>query len=273
MDYNDFLQDFNDMVIDFKDDFLNFIPKLILSIIVLAIGYLLAKLIKFLIIRLMRYFNKMINYWFKNSLTTVNLDKSANFVGSLIFWLIFLSVFILISDILGLTLVANWIESFLKYSPNILAAILIVLIAVFAGRIVAEIMSSVTKKIGFTRGKTLGMIVQYLILITAIIIAIDQIGIEISFLITLINIIVAALLFGAGLAFGLGARNVVSNILAVYYISKTYKVGDKIRIGDIQGKINRIDTTAVLLDTPEGQVVIPAKEFNENKSFLIKHEQ
>ena len=260
------------MVVNFKDDLLKFIPKLILSVIVLAIGYLLARLIKFMIIRLMRYFNRMINHWFKNSLTSVNLDQSANFVGSLFFWLVFLSVFILISDILGLTLVANWMESFLEYSPNILAAILIVLIAVFAGRVLAEVISSVSKKVGLTYGRTLGRIVQYLILVTAIIIAIDQIGIEISFLITLIDIVVAALLFGAALAFGLGARTVVSNILAVFYVRKMYKPGDKIRIGDIQGKITRIDSTAVLLDTDGGQVMVPAKEFNESKSWLIKND-
>jgi len=270
MDLDTFLSDFNNMFTNFKEQLLELIPNLLLSLLVLVVGYLLARLVKFLIIRLINYSSKLINRWFKNHLAYINLEQSANFIGSLFFWLIFLSVFILISDILGLTLVAEWMESVLQYSPNILAAVLIILIAIFAGKILAEIIASLSKRVGLTYGKTLGRIASFIILITAIIIAVDQIGIEISFLINLIDIVVAALLFGAALAFGLGARTVVSNILATFYVRKLYKIGDHIRIGEIEGRIARIESTAVLLDVEAGQVSIPAKEFNETKSILIK---
>ena len=270
MNLKNLTTDFNDMLTSFRDNLLDFLPKLILAIVVLVLGYLLARLIKYLIIKLISYFNKLVNQLFKSTIPFNQLERSARFIGSIFFWLIFLSAFIIISDILGLTLVTDWMESILQYSPNILASILIILIAVFAGRILAEIITSLSKKVGLTYGNTLGKIVQYLILVTAIIIAIDQIGIEVSFLISLINIIIAALLFGASLAFGLGAKTVVSNILAVFYVRKMYKVGDHIKIGEIQGRISKINTTAVVLDTEEGQVVIPAKEFNEYKSLLIK---
>lgn len=270
MEFDSLITNFNDLIVNLKDDFLGFVPKLLISLVVLGLGYLLGRLVKFLIIRSIGYLNKLINQWYKSSTTYLNLEQSAKFIGSIFFWLIFLSSFILISDILGLTLVTDWMRSLLQYSPNLLAAIFIVIIAIFSGRILAGIITSLSKRVGLTYGSSLGKIVQYLILVTAIIIAIDQVGIEIAFLITIINIILAALLFGAALAFGLGARTVVSNILAAYYVRKMYKIGDHIRIGDIQGRIARIEATIVLLDTEDGQVVIPAKEFNESKSFLLK---
>ncbi|MGK7396551.1 MAG: mechanosensitive ion channel family protein [Candidatus Cyclobacteriaceae bacterium M3_2C_046] len=258
------------MITSFGDEVLQFIPKLLLSVLILGIGYLLGKLVKFLVIKLMGYLNRLIQIWFKSNALQINLQRPANFIGNVFFWLIFLSFFILITDILGLSIIKDWMESILQYSPNILAAILIIVVAIFVGKILAGIISSVSKKVGLSYGNTLGRIAQLLVVFTAIIIAVDQIGIEISFLITLVNIVIAALLFGAALAFGLGARTVVTNILAAFYVRKMYRVGDQVQIGSTRGRIARIDPTSVLLDTEEGQVTIPAKVFNENQSILLK---
>jgi small-conductance mechanosensitive channel len=91
----------------------------------------------------------------------------------------------------------------------------------------------------------------------------------VGILINIIDIGFAALLFGAALAFGLGAKTAVSNILATFYVRKMYKVGDQVKIDDIQGKIAKIDDTSVVIDTQAGQVIVPAKNFSESKSFLI----
>jgi len=129
-----------------------------------------------------------------------------------------------------------------------------------------------TFKAGISNSYALGEITRYIILVITIIIAINQIGIDISFLTHLLYIVLAALLFGAALAFGLGAKTSVSNILASYYISRTYSEGNIIRIGEHEGRIIKITSTSVFLETESGQVIIPAKEFNENKSILIEKE-
>ena len=150
-----------------------------------------------------------------------------------------------------------------------IAAILIIFAAIVAGNFISGIIISFTSRVGISYGKTLGGIARHLILFVAIIIAIDQVGIEVTFLINTIDIILAAVLFGAALAFGLGARTSVSNILAAFYVRKMYKVGDQIQIGKVKGVITKIDFTVVSLDSEMGQVFIPAKEFNETTSFLI----
>lgn len=272
MDENTLIPRFYDMVANFKDQLLELIPNIILSLIVLCIGYLVGRLVKFIIIRSMRYFHKLLIQRFDNSIQYINVEQSANFIGTTFFWVVLASVFVLISDILGLSIITTWMESILRYSPNILAAMLIVLIAVIFGRIAASIISSVSTKVGLTYGKTLGRIVHYVILATSTIIAIDQIGIEVTILTNLIDIVLAALLFGAALAFGLGARTSVSNILAAFYVRKMFKVGDQVKIDDIQGKITKIDATSVVLDTKTGQTIVPAKIFNESKSLLIKND-
>ncbi|NND09229.1 MAG: mechanosensitive ion channel [Saprospiraceae bacterium] len=263
---------FFDMLQDLKDDFIEFIPNILFSIIVLIVGYLLARLCKFIVIRLIRSLHRVLRERVSVYSQYVNLEQSASFIGATFFWLLFVSTFVLISDILGLEIITVWMEGILKYSPNLLVAILIIILAVIGGRIAADVISSLGVKIGLANSSALGRIVQYLILVASVIIAFDQIGVEVAILVNMINIGLAALLFGAALAFGLGARTAMSNILATFYIRKRFKAGDQVKIEDIQGRVTSIDGTYVVIDTQEGQVVVPAKNFSESKSILINKE-
>ena len=85
-----------------------------------------------------------------------------------------------------------------------------------------------------------------------ILIATNQMGIDISIVENVIIIALGSLLFGAAFAFALGAKTSISNILASYYLQKIYKVGDKVRIGDYEGRIVEINQQAVILDSTEG---------------------
>jgi len=259
------LEELKNILQHLKNEFLELVPNILISLVVLGIGYLVARLVKYLVIRLIDYISKVVGRRFK----TINLKQAGAFIGLAFFWLIIFSSVLLITDILGLTVLTNWFESILKYIPNVLAAILIIFAAIVLGNFIYEFITSLRGRIGLEQSNTLGRIAQFFILFMAVIIAMDQIGIEITFLINIIDIILAALLFGGCLAFGLGARTSVSNILASFYVRKIYKEGDEVQIGKIKGKIIKIDLTNVVLNNENGQVNIPAKVFNETKSFLI----
>ncbi len=248
-----------------KEEFVTLIPNIVISLVVLGIGYLLARVTKYLVRRFLHYLGVLISRRFAG----VNLDEAASFIGIAFFWLIIFSTVLLITDILGLSVLTNWFESILQYTPNLLAAILIIFAAIILGNFVSGLITNLGGKIGLDYGATLGRIAQFLILFTAVVIAIDQIGIEIAFLVNIINIVLATLLFGASLAFGLGAKTSVSNILASFYVRKTYKTGDYVQVGTIKGTISKIESTQVVLENETGQVCIPAKTFNETTSLLI----
>lgn len=260
------IEELSNMAIAFKDQFLELIPQIILSLLVLGIGYVAARLIKFMILRLVNYIGRLINQRFEN----ININNSGSFLGVAFFWFVMLFTFILISGILKLTFITKGFESILRYSPNVLAAILTIFIGIILGKFIAKSISGLSTRVGFSNADTLGRIAQYLILLTAFVIAVDQIGIEVTLIINMLNIILAALLFGAAFAFALGAKTSVSNILATYYIRKLFKIGDHIKIGEIEGTIKKIEGTVVVIETESGQYIIPAKEFNETKSLLVK---
>lgn len=254
-----------DVFQNLKTKFLEIIPDVLLSLLVLLIGYLVGRLIKYLVVRLFLYLSKLVKHKFHN----FNFRQAGSFLGTAFFWVIIFSSILIVTDILGITILTKWFQSIVYYIPNVIAAILIVFAALILSNLVSDGLISLSKRNGVKYSATLTKTIRYVLLLLSIIIALDQIGIEIALLKDIIDIVLAALLFGGSLAFALGSRASVSNILACYYLRKRYKEGDEIQIGKTRGVIIKISNANVVLENDIGQVTIPAKIFNESKSYLI----
>jgi len=272
MNTNTFIEEINQIIDHLITGFIHLIPRIILALIVLLIGWMLAWVIRKMIKNFILYLDRNINEKLKNRLLTVDLKNLANFIAKTFFWIILFISIAIVTQILGLSILSAWFSGLITYVPNILAALVIVFAGIITGKLVGDLVASAASRTGMSNAKQLGRFVQYNILLISIIIAIDQIGIDIQFLTIILTIVLAALLFGAALAFGLGARTSVSNILGSYYLNKVYQEGNRIKIGEVVGTIVKITPNAVFLETESGQVMVPAKDFNEEKTVLIKND-
>ncbi|MGQ1785048.1 MULTISPECIES: mechanosensitive ion channel family protein [unclassified Saccharicrinis] len=244
------------------------IPDLLSAILVLFASLVLARVVRKLIKRFILYLHHFINDKLNNKRVNVDLQGSANFIATTFYWIILLFSVAIITQILELTFLTKWFDSLINYLPNVIAALIIVFLGFIAGKLTKDLIISLTAHTVVTNGKHLGGLTKYCIVAISVIVAINQLGIDIAFLTNIISIILGALLFGAALAFGLGAKTSVSNILSSYYIQKTYKTGNTVQIGEVEGVIIEITATSVTLDTKSGKVVIPAKYFNETKTVI-----
>lgn len=274
MDFDSFLRDFNTMLKDFLGNLIAFLPKLIFALLVFLAGYLIAKFVKFLIQRFIKGTNRFLsNQKIKKHIEQRHVDQFAAFAGKTVYWFIIILFVTLATEILGLPIITTWLSGIVQYLPNILAAIIIIFLGIIGGRIVGNIILSAINKSGIAYGSMLSRLVQYSIVLVTIIIAIDQLGVDIAFMASILEIILAALLFGAALSFGLGSKTAVNNIIGSYYVHNIYREGNVVKINNIEGKIIQITATNVILDTQDGQVSVPAKEFNENTSVLIRRDK
>jgi len=88
-------------------------------------------------------------------------------------------------------------------------------------------------------------------------------------LVVLTAVILGALLGGGALAFSLGARQMVSNLLAAQQLRQHYQVGDHIRIGELDGTVLEITARSVILETEEGRAQVPACQFDEQPCVVL----
>jgi small-conductance mechanosensitive channel len=115
----------------------------------------------------------------------------------------------------------------------------------------------------------LGRASKAAILLLAALVALDQIGVDSTLLILVTAIVVGVVLGGLALAFGIGARTLVSNILASHYLHQAFRVGQNVRLGEVQGRIDEIRPTHIVVEAAEGRIWVPAKQFAEANSVLL----
>jgi small-conductance mechanosensitive channel len=143
------------------------------------------------------------------------------------------------------------------------------MVGYFGGALLKDIVLAGIQSVEITFAATLGKLIHGVVFFVSVVVAVDQIGIDVTFLTTLLSLTLGALLFATGLSFGLGARLSVSNILASYNVRKIYRVGQLVRVGDVEGRIVRITANAVIIGSQGVQVHIPARLFDESVSVRI----
>lgn len=240
----------------------------------LLLGWALARVVQALTARLMLALDRLVHSRaLRGELPQGGVERRApEMVGRIVFWIILFFFVVAATEKLGLAVLTNLLSGVAYYLPNVLAAVLIGLAGYLGGNLARSALSRTAAKAGLTQGDLLGRSAQGLIWVVTLLIAIDQMGIDIQFLMALLIIIVAATVGGLALAFGLGARTAVSNLIASHYLSRTYRTGQLVRLGSIQGRISDITPTAVILETQDGRLQIPAKAFAEESSLLLSEE-
>lgn len=253
-------------------DVLGYMPRVAVAVIVLLAGWLLARLLRMLSIRLIDRLDKV---W-QGIISRRGFEQLKNrqpptrIIGELVFWLLMLVFLSLATEILGLEIFSAWLKQILSYLPLAVSGLLIVLIGFVVSSLARDVVLSATTSSGIAHGELLARSVQVAILLTAIILGIDQIGIDILFLSIVAGIILASMLGGIALGFGLGVRTHVSNMVSANQLRQIYQVDDRVRIGDIEGKIIDIRAARVIIESDEGSVDVPAKLFDEQVTMIIK---
>jgi len=201
--------------------FLSFIPNLIGAIIVFFIGWLIAigigKLVAEVLIRLK--FNKL----FEKAGWQEILEKAelkvnpAEFIGGIVKW-IFVIVFLSAAvEILGLKQFAVLLAKVLNYLPNVIVAALIFVVAVIIADIVEKVVKATLGGAKFAYTNVGGMIVKWAIWIFAILAILRQLLVVPElidiFFSALVYGIVALMVIAGGISFGLGGKEVATEIL------------------------------------------------------------
>jgi small-conductance mechanosensitive channel len=190
-------------------------------------------------------------------------------ISGIVFWVVFLFFFAAAIEQLDLRVVTVLLSDLAQYLPRVLIGVSVVFVGLLGGNLTYHWVANATSSAGVTYGNALGRITQVAIVLVAIVVAADQVGIESNFFMLTVAIVAGSTFGAMALAFGLGSGSTVSNIIASYYLNKTYRVGQEIRIGEVRGRIVEISPTAVVLQTVEGRVLVPARRFTEETSVLL----
>ncbi len=200
-------------------------------------------------------------------------DRVLWLVGGGVYWIILFFFLATAAERLQMNVLTTLASNLASYLPRLLLGVIIVLAGFLAGNLAYGAVSAAAASAGVRDGNVFGRAVQFLLFFMGFVVGAEQIGIQSTLLTVMVAIIFGAAFGGAALAFGLGSGLAASNIISAHYLLKTYRPGQVVRIGSVQGRILAITRTDVVLATSEGQVLVPARKFSEEASVLLTEDK
>ena len=167
----------------------------------------------------------------------------------IVIWIVVLFFVVAASEVLQLEVVSGLLAGVTAYLPHLIVGLLILFAGLWLAEFIRAFLGRISKKSGIERGELIGRFGQILVLLVVFTIAIGHVGINNTLLVALVAILFGVLLASLALAFAIGARTAIGNLLAARSVAETYSVGDRIRIGDQEGRILRITRAGVILET------------------------
>lgn len=271
MDYSSWTASWRDALIPATNKITTHLPNVLSAVALLLVGWLVALLLR-------SWTSRLISAGLERVVRTpagrATMDRTGirrsvpGIISAAAFWLVLLFFAAAAIEVLGLPAVTNLVARIAYYLPNVVAAVLIVFAGYVAGNLASAFVSTTAVSMHLPYAAALGRTAHTTVLMVAVVIGINQLGVDSTFLVIILSTLLATTLGGAALAFGLGSRTAVSNIIGSHYLRKTCKAGQHVRIDGIEGRILEITPTMVILTTHNGRVLIPAKKFSEEISLL-----
>jgi hypothetical protein len=187
------------------------IPRLLFAAAVVVAGWLIAKVVRFAVVRTLR----AINFHVLTERAGIDTflrqggmrSDTTGLFGVLAYWFVILAALLIAFNGLGLTYVTDLLGRVVWFVPNLFVALLILAFGAYFARFVGDAVTTYGRNANMQDGFVLGKLAQYAILVFVVLIALDQVKVggdivRLSFL-----VILGGVVFALALAFGLAGKD------------------------------------------------------------------
>ncbi|PKL47876.1 MAG: hypothetical protein CVV39_05145 [Planctomycetes bacterium HGW-Planctomycetes-1] len=196
---------------------LNYLPVLLGALVILIVGWIVAKAIR----RLVNWLLKTVRFdvladkaGISEILKKGDLKISAGeLISSIVYWLIIIMVLVMTVDALGLPKSSDILSGLFAYVPKVIAALLVLIVAMFLASFVSGIVRTAAANANLPKPEMLANISRWAIVIFAVTISLEQLGIAPLLVTGAFNIILGGVILALALAFGLGGKEAAARYL------------------------------------------------------------
>ncbi len=251
------------------NQFVDFVPKLVGAIVILAIGILVAKSVAAIVRRVLKQVGfdrigaKLNEIDFIRQLQTE--IKLSEIVSKVLYYFILLVFITAATETLGVAAITGMVLSLVNFIPKLIAAAIMLQVGILVADALKKAVVTLCQTFKVASGKLLGMIVFSFFLIITIISSLGQAGINTELLESSFNLLIGGIIFAFAVGYGIASRDVMANILSSFYSKNRFKEGQVIQIDDVKGTIISIDNTSLTLQTGETTTIFPLQTLQSRK--------
>ena len=262
---------FNTAFVQFAERAGQYLPSVLGAVALLLIGWVAARILRSLTMRAALLIDRVIVRLAPavGAERTKLPQSSARMLGTIVFWIVLLFFVTAATQVLGLTGFTAWLTGVVAYLPTLIVGLLIVAAGFLLSRLARQLVVAAPLIAGAKQRELLGRVVQTAILITALLVGADQIGIRVTFLVVMVVAAGGTIAASVALALSLGARSYVANLIGSHYFRQAFSVGQRVRFAGFEGRILEVTSLTVVLETAEGRVTLPARLYGEEPVMLL----
>jgi hypothetical protein len=247
--------DIGDSVQQGFDEFATWVPRLAAFLVILIIGYFVAKIVAGLIRRLLdrTEFDRRLHSGTAGTWIARASSRPSHVLATIAFWIIFIGAISIALDALGIQALEDFVATVWAYIPNLIAALLIFLVA---GALAAGAAALINRTMGHTAtGRVLQTVVPILILAVAGFMILDQLQIAEEIVVITYASLMGSAALALAIAFGLGGREVAADMLRGAYDDQRDQVKRDFREGRDRARVEAERARARMEERPEGDDV------------------
>ena len=194
-----------------------FLPKLALALLVVTVGWMLARLARFAVVKALRAVNFNVlteRAGMEAFLQQGGIESSTTDIfGVLAYWVVILAALIIAFNGLGLTYITDLLGQVVLFVPKVIVALLILAFGAYFARFIGQTVITYCRNVGVQDAELLGRLAQYAILAFVVLIALDQVKVGGEIVRQSFLIILAGVVFALALAFGIGGQKWAAGLL------------------------------------------------------------
>lgn len=245
--------------------FEDFVPRVFGCLLILIIGYLVAKGVKIIVKQIL---SKIGFDRIGDRLNEIGIIKQLKTAVSLsdivakIFYYYLLLIFLtLAAEKLGVDTITNMVLSLVNFIPKLIAGAIMLQIGIMLSDAIKTAVTALCKSFNIASAKLIGNIAFVFFLIITFITALGQIGIETALLESSFILVIGGVVAAFAIGYGIASRDVMANIISSFYSKKNYREGQVIRIDDVKGVITKIDNTSITIVNDTSTTIVPLQLF------------
>ena len=251
------------------NQFVDFVPRFIFAAFILLIGYLVAKGISIILKKVLekigfdRIGEKLNEISIVKQLQTE--IKLSQIVSKVLYYFVLLGFITDATRTLGVGAITSLVEKLVNFVPQLIVAAIMLQIGVLVAETLKNAVVSICKSFNVPSAKLIGSIVFTFFSVITLISALGQAGVNTELLESSFNLIIGGIILAFSVGYGFASRDVLANLLASFYNSSRFQLGQTIQIDEIKGRIVHIDNTSITLQTGDSQTVFPLQVIQSKK--------
>jgi hypothetical protein len=214
---------------NFAAAFVQFVPRLVAATIIFAGGFVVAVIVRRFVHRILAWMNfdrLAVRTGASEMLRVADMPSAELLVAKIAFWIVWIGFIVSAVDTLQFGPFQGLVQEFFRFVPRVLVALLVLALGFLAGNFVWRATLLATVNAGLPGARLLSDTLRLLVIAIGVVMALEELGLATTVVLTAFAIAFGALMLGLAIAFGLGGRDAARQLLEQQLASRDRRDGD-----------------------------------------------